>query len=129
MMYYGPSGHKECKKSSQEESGAKEKKSSSARKNEQRKIYEEYTGQKPTGEVHHGLPEELSDWFSGEGRNIDINSGEYFYDLPPDVHRYKSGKGIHTKSNPMGKTWNAEWKDYKKRNPSATKEDILEHLS
>lgn len=107
------------------------------RKNQQVKIYKEYTGHAPTGEVHHGLPEQYSDWFSRRvyvknqvkiGQNLDINSGEFYFDLPKALHRLKSGHGIHTNSSYAGKTWNKAWKEYISKHPNATAEQVLAHL-
>ncbi|MBQ2800428.1 MAG: DUF2380 domain-containing protein, partial [Lachnospiraceae bacterium] len=95
----------------------------------QRQRWKEYTGQDPTGEVHHGLPEEFAKWFAGAGRELDVNSGEFYYDLPADVHRYKSGNGLHTNNSPLGKDWNAIWAEYIEANPRATREDVLEKLA
>ena len=97
------------------------------RQDVQRKEWKEYTGKEATGEVHHGLPEQFSDWFKSKG--IDINSGEYYYDLPTGLHRLKDGNGIHTNNNVYGKNWNAVWKEFKNNNPNANKTEILEFLS
>ena len=94
----------------------------------QRKKWEEYTGTQATGEVHHGLPEEFSDWFAASGRNIDVNSGEFYYDLPKDVHRLRRRNGIHTKKSPLGENWNSIWRDYIAENPYATRDDVLYQL-
>ena len=40
--------------------------SSKKRKEVQRQKWKEYTGNDPKGEVHHGLPEQFSDWFSSK---------------------------------------------------------------
>ena len=100
------------------------------RTEEQRKKWREYTGEDPTGEVHHGLPEELKDWFEDEELRpgLDINSGEFYYDLPTGKHRLKDENGIHTNNSPLGKDWNEVWKDYKRANPDATIEDIMAQL-
>ena len=108
----------------------------SQRKNEQRRNYEAYTGKKPTGEVHHGLPEEFKDWFQSRkytgklnnGQKLDINSGEFYYDLPKGIHRLKSGHGIHTKNSYAGITWNKAWSNYINKNPNASAEDVLNQL-
>jgi len=80
--------------------------------NVQVKKFTQYTGNSPIGEVHHGLPEQYSKWFGSRvynknkmkiGQTIDINSGEFYYDLPKGLHRLKSGHGIHTKSSYTGK--------------------------
>lgn len=78
--------------------------------------------------MHHGLPEEkeLRDWFTKRG--IDVNSGEYLYDLPKDIHRLKEGNGIHTNNSPLGEEWNSAWKHYKVQNPYATKSQIIDQL-
>lgn len=62
------------------------------------------------------------------GQNIDINSGEFYYDLPKGLHRLKSGHRIHTKSSCAGKTWNKSWGEYIKAHPNATAEETLAHL-
>ncbi len=97
------------------------------RTNNQRSRWKEYTGKEAVGEVHHGLPEQFSSWFMKKG--LDVNSGEFYYDLPKDVHRLKSGNGIHTNSSPLGKNWNAVWEEYIDRYPGATREDVLEQLA
>ena len=72
---------------------------------------------------HHGLPEEHRIWFESHGVN-NIDNGAYYFDLPKDVHRLKSGNGIHTKNNSLGKTWNATWNEYINSHPNANKKDI-----
>ena len=96
------------------------------RTEEQRRKYKEYTGKDPTGEVHHGLPEEFHDEFAAAG--LDTNSGEYYFDLPKEIHRLKEGMGIHTNSSKLGMTWNAAWKKFFKSNPDADKSSILAQL-
>lgn len=96
------------------------------RKDVQVENYKKYTGKAPTGEVHHGLPEQFREYF--ERAHIDIDTGEYYFDLPTDLHRLKSGNGIHTNSSALGKTWNAEWMDYIDKNPNASKTQILDKL-
>lgn len=54
---------------------------SSNRTEVHRKRCKEYTRQEPTGEIHHGLPKEFVAWFASEGRELDVNSGELYYDL------------------------------------------------
>lgn len=49
--------------------------------------------------------------------------------MPADVHRYKDGNGIHTNNSPLGKDWNAVWKEYIKKNPDATRMEVLEQLA
>lgn len=99
--------------------------------------FKKYTGHSPVSEVHHGLPEQYSKWFESRtytknkvklGQTIDINSGEFYYDLPKGLHRLKSGHGIHTKSSYAGKTWNKAWGEYIKAFPNATAEETLAHL-
>lgn len=97
------------------------------RTNNQRSRWKEYTGKEAVGEVHHGLPEQFSSWFMKRG--LDVNSGEFYYDLPKDVHRLKSGNGIHTNSSPLGQNWNAMWKNYINSYPDATQEDVLAQLA
>lgn len=92
-----------------------------------RKKFTEYTGKKPEGVVHHGLPVEYKDWFGSKG--IDIDSGEYYFDLPPELHGTKAGHGIHTNSSYAGKTWNAAWEEYYQGNPDATAKDIQRYLN
>lgn len=97
----------------------------------------QHIGRSPIGEVHHGLPEQYSKWFESRtysknkvklGQTIDINSGEFYYDLPKELHRLKSGHGIHTNSSYAGKTWNKAWGEYIKAYPNATAEETLAHL-
>ena len=93
----------------------------------QREVWKKYTGTEAKGEVHHGLPEELSDWFLKRG--LDVNSGEFYYDLPTDVHRLKTGAGIHTNNSPLGENWNKIWRKFKLENEfTATADDILYQL-
>lgn len=96
------------------------------RTEEQRRKYKEYTGKEPTGEVHHGLPEEFHDEFAAAG--LDTNSGEYYFDLPKDLHRLKEGMGIHTNSSKLGMTWNAAWKKFFESIPDPDKSSILAQL-
>ncbi|WP_160680903.1 polymorphic toxin-type HINT domain-containing protein [Clostridium sp. C8-1-8] len=91
-----------------------------------RDLWKAYTGKDSTGEIHHGLPEEFKDWFATKG--LDVNSPEYFFDLPEDIHRLKIGDGIHTNNSPLGKTWNTVWAEFKKDYPNASPEHILEKL-
>ena len=96
------------------------------RTEEQRRKYKEYTGKDPTGEVHHGLPEEFHDEFAAAG--LDTNSGEYYFDLPKEIHRLKEGMGIHINSSKLGMTWNTALKKFFKSNPDADKSSILAQL-
>ena len=48
--------------------------------------------------------------------------------MPADVHRLKSGNGIHTNSNPLGKDWNAVWSDFIIKYPNASQQQILQQL-
>ena len=123
VTYWDPSGNvtkEECRANE----ASKDKKST--RKEEQRRVWKEYTGTEPTGEVHHGLPEKFKDWFKSRG--IDINSGEYYYDLPKDIHRLKDGNGIHTNNSSLGENWNKIWEKYIAQNPNASKQQILNKL-
>ena len=90
----------------------------------QRKKWKEYTGEDPQGEVHHGLPTQYENWFAGGERGIDINSGEYYYDLPKGTHRLTVDDGIHTNNSPLGQEWNSIWGDFIRENPNATKDDV-----
>lgn len=72
------------------------------RTEEQRKKYKEYTGKEPTG--------------------------EYYFDLPKDLHRVKEGMGIHTNSSKLGMTWNAAWKKFFESTPDPDKSSILAQL-
>ena len=107
------------------------------RKNEQRKKYEEYTGKKPTGEIHHGLPEKYKEYFESrkyekhalkKGQTLDINSGEFYYDLSKGRHRMKADHGVHTNNSYAGKTWDKAWKEFINKNPYASAEEVLAHL-
>lgn len=95
--------------------------------NKQKEIFENYTGYKATGEVHHGLPEKYSDWFMKKG--INVNDPQYYYDIPKDMHRLKSGNGLHTKNSPLGEDWNKIWGEWIKNHPNATKKDIEKQLN
>ena len=88
----------------------------------QRDIWKSITGEEPQGEVHHGLPTQYEEWFKDRG--IDINSGEYYYDLPKDIHRLIDGNGIHTNNSPLGQEWNSIWGEFKTLYPDATKDEI-----
>nr|WP_279233570.1 DUF2380 domain-containing protein [Clostridium estertheticum] len=92
-----------------------------------RSLWEGYTGEKSSNEIHHGLPEKYKEWF--EDKRMEVNSGEYFFDLPKDVHRLKDGNGIHTNNSPLGKEWNTIWHEFKRDRPNATKEQILAKLN
>jgi RHS repeat-associated protein len=87
-----------------------------------KKIYYNTTGKIPTGEVHHTLPQQFADEFAEVG--LDVNSGDFLFDLPKDVHRLKPN-GLHTTTNPLGQTWNASWKDFFMKNPDFSKTDVL----
>ncbi len=93
-------------------------KGSPKRQNEQRSIWQRYTGKQATGEVHHGFSEEYKEWF-GE-RGIDVNDPRYFYDLPTGKHRFKNSNGIHTTNSPLGGEWNAEWSKFITQNKDTT---------
>ena len=90
------------------------------------KQFERYTGHPASGHVHHGLPKKHIKWFESKGINID--SGEYYFDLPEELHTLKAGHGVHTNSSYAGKTWDAVWDEFKLYNPNATKEMIEEFL-
>jgi RHS repeat-associated core domain len=87
-----------------------------------KKLYYEATGKIPTGEVHHTLPQQFADEFAEVG--LDVNSGNFLFDIPKDVHRLKPD-GLHTTTNPLGQTWNAAWKDFFMKNPDFSKADVL----
>ena len=87
-----------------------------------KKIYYNTTGKIPIGEVHHTLPQQFADEFVEVG--LDVNSGDFLFDLPKDVHRLKPD-GLHTTTNPLGQTWNASWKDFFMKNPDFSKTDVL----
>ncbi|MCK4261334.1 MAG: DUF2380 domain-containing protein, partial [Halanaerobiales bacterium] len=86
----------------------------------------EATGKIPTGEVHHALPQQFADYFDEVGLNV--NSGEFLYDLPKDVHRLKPD-GLHTKTNTLGQTWNKAWQDFFLKDPNFTQDDVLKQLN
>ena len=90
------------------------------------KQFERYTGHPAKGHVHHGLPKKHIKWFESKGINID--SGEYYFDLPEELHTLKAGHGVHTNSSYAGKTWDAVWDEFKLKYPDATKEMIEEFL-
>lgn len=93
-----------------------------------RKKFTEYTGKKPEGVVHHGLPVKHKDWFDANG--IDIDSGEYYFDLPEDLHGLKDGHGIHTNSSYAGKTWDAVWNEFKElKGEHVTVEEVEDFLN
>ncbi|MGE7911041.1 DNRLRE domain-containing protein [Lysinibacillus xylanilyticus] len=96
------------------------------RKNNQRSRFRNYTGYEAAGQVHHGLPEQHAKWFIDHG--VDVNDPKYYYDLPVDVHMRKAGNGIHTNESPLGRHWNAVWKEYMDDNPNATPKQIEEQL-
>ncbi len=79
-----------------------------------RSIWEEYTGKKSSYQIHHGLPEELRADFMTLAK-LDVNNGEFFYDLPADKHILKPD-GVHTKTSPLGQEWNAHWKGWIEKN-------------
>lgn len=49
-----------------------------------RSRFRNYTGTEASGVVHHGLPEELSAWFTERG--VDVNDPKYYYDLDVGTH-------------------------------------------
>lgn len=98
-----------------------------SRQNIQRAKYKAYTGKDATGEVHHGFPEQFSDWFTSKG--IDINSGEWYFDLTPEMHRLKSGNGIHTNNSHAGMTWNKAWEVFIGGSDDALVEDIVDEFN
>jgi len=70
-------------------------------------------------ERHHLLPKQFKEFFSSKG----LDTEKYTAKLPKDIHRLKP-EGVHTGSE----SWNVGWKNFIKENPTATKEQILEHL-
>lgn len=92
-----------------------------------RSIWEKYTGKIFTGEIHHGLPEEFKDWFLERG--IDVNSGEFFFDLPKALHRLKEGNGIHTNDSALGAEWNRIWERFIDEKPNASRQQIIDKLN
>ncbi|MFK9002726.1 RHS repeat-associated core domain-containing protein [Pseudomonas pergaminensis] len=79
-----------------------------------RRIWKDYTGEASSNQIHHGLPEEMKDTFMALG-DLDVNNGEFFYDLPAKNHILKPD-GVHTNSSPLGQEWNAHWKKWIGRN-------------
>ncbi|MEH6891816.1 hypothetical protein V7024_19425 [Bacillus sp. JJ864] len=106
---------------------AKELITATKRQDKQRSIFEKYTGYAAKGEVHHGLPEQFSQWFKDHG--IDVNDPKYYYDLPKGLHRLKEFGGIHTNKSPLGKHWNRIWKEWVKDHPNATAQQIEDQLN
>ncbi|MDC2867298.1 carbohydrate binding domain-containing protein [Bacillus sp. BP-3] len=106
---------------------AKELVQATKRKDKQRSIFEKYTGTAAKGEVHHGLPEQHSQWFKEHG--IDVNDPKYYYDLPEGLHRLKAFNGIHTNKSPLGKNWNRIWKEWIAENENATAKQIEDKLN
>ncbi|MCM1524505.1 MAG: polymorphic toxin-type HINT domain-containing protein [Ruminococcus sp.] len=74
--------------------------------------FESYTGRTPTGDVHHGFPksDEFASVFKAAG--IDVNDGQYLFNIPKARHTQKVGKGIHTNSSYAGMTWNKAWREF-----------------
>ncbi|MEH7038587.1 carbohydrate binding domain-containing protein [Bacillus pseudomycoides] len=97
------------------------------RQNKQRSIFEKYTGYAAKGDVHHGLPEQFSQWFKEQG--IDVNDPKYYYDLPRGLHKLKVDNGIHTNKSPLGKNWNRIWKEWIEENEDATAQEIEDKLN
>ncbi|OON69094.1 hypothetical protein B0919_10310 [Hymenobacter sp. CRA2] len=79
-----------------------------------RRIWTQYSGTKSTGQVHHGLPEQLAGDFK-KLANIKVNNGKYFFDLTPQQHILRP-HGIHTKGSPLGQEWNAHWREWLAKN-------------
>ena len=70
--------------------------------------------------MHHMLPRQFKKYF----KRVDLDIEDFKIPLDKAKHRLKPG-GIHTND---GGNWNKEWKKFRDANPSATKEEILEHL-
>lgn len=94
-----------------------------------RRNFKAYTGYEAKGHVHHGLPKEpkLRKWFESKG--INVQDPRYLYDLPKEIHKYSDYNGIHTKNSPLGKEWNAIWREYRQNFPDASKKDIENKLN
>jgi RHS repeat-associated protein len=75
-----------------------------------RKIWTKYSGTTSSGQVHHGLPEQLASDFKNLG-NLNVNNGKYFFDLTPEQH-IRLPDGIHTTGSPLGQEWNAHWRQW-----------------
>ena len=79
-----------------------------------KKLWKNETGISPSGYIHHGLPEQLSDKFK-KLANLDVNNPKYFYDLTPNRH-IKKPNGIHTNTSPLGQEWNKHWDNWLRKN-------------
>jgi len=74
-----------------------------------RSLWEDLTGSPAKNQIHHGLPEEMAEDFGKPW--VDVNNPKYFFDLSPEQHN-RLPDGIHTKGSPLGKEWNAAWKEW-----------------
>lgn len=60
--------------------------------------------------------------------NLEVEGNHNYYDRPKDVHRLKSGNGIHTNDSPLGQEWNSIWNKFIEKSPNATVKEILQKL-
>ena len=72
-------------------------------------------------EVHHELPQQFEEFFRSRGLDIE----DYTREMGVGPHRLKSENGLHARGSDG---WNQEWGRWIKNNPSATKNQILQHL-
>jgi preprotein translocase subunit SecA len=91
-----------------------------------RRAWKEYTGREAQYHIHHGLPREFKLNFEKYG--LDVRDPQFFFDVPPEKHIYKSGGGIHTNSSPLGSHWNKVWKNFFDYITDPTRELILRQL-
>jgi RHS repeat-associated protein len=73
-------------------------------------------------EAHHQLPKEFRNQFAKARLDIE----DYVIDLEKAAHRLKPG-GLHTGAG--AGNWNGAWREFFKRNPNASKQEILDQLA
>jgi len=78
---------------------------------------------RPGEHRHHLLPRELKKYFEAAGLNIEL----FVECLPGDRHLQKSGRGTHT-NQPGSENWNAQWRQFRRQNPAATRDEIIIQL-
>lgn len=83
-------------------------------------FYKAYPHLKGTGlEVHHALPQSLRDHYPGMFKAKEVHSLKYLSGIPETAKHH--GKGVHD-------LMTASWEQFKKKNASPTREQVLEHM-
>ena len=83
--------------------------------------------QNPGDELHHMLPQEFEEWFGAQG--LKVQDPTFLRCVPKGCHRLKSDNGLHTNQNGPGTNYNALWAQFRRTNPSATAQQMLDQLA